>query len=114
MIGFNGQVHVAFVTELKLNTDDPEEIAAIIDAQILENYALSDTNFLALEKLRKDGLVSFSLHKGLLEQRKLTKQHRKMFGKRLKAIDNKLHQKILFGYANPLINKLKSGIEIPN
>jgi len=37
-----------------------------------------------------------------------------MFEKRLKAIDNKLHQKILFGYANPLINKLKSGIEIPS
>ena len=75
MIGFKGQVHVAFGTELKLNTDDPEEIAAIIDAQILENYALSDTNFLALEKLKKDGLVSFSLHKGLLEQRKLTKKN---------------------------------------
>lgn len=114
MIGFKGQVHVAFGTELKLNTDDPDEIAAIIDAQILENYALSDTNFLALEKLKKDGLVSLNLHRGLLERRKFTKQHRKIFGKRLQAIDNKLHQKILFGYANPLINKLKSGIEIPN
>jgi 1-acyl-sn-glycerol-3-phosphate acyltransferase len=114
MIGFKGQVHVAFGTELKLNTDDPDEIAAIIDAQILENYALSDTNFLALEKLKKDGLVSLNLHRSLLERRKFTKQHRKMFEKRLKAIDNELHQKILFGYANPLINKLKTGIEIPS
>ena len=114
MIGFKGQVHVAFGTELKLNTDDPDEIAAIIDAQILENYALSDTNFLALEKLKKDGLVSLNLHRSLLERRKFTKQHRKMFEKRLKTIDNELHQKILFGYANPLINKLKTGIEIPS
>ena len=112
MIGFKGKVHVAFGKELKLATDDPDEIAAMIDAQILENYAVSDTNFLALERLRQDGLAPLHLLGDVIERQEITKQSRKRFEKRLKAIDSKLHRHILFGYANPLINKLKSGIEV--
>ena len=112
MIGYKGRVHVAFGKELQLGTDDPDEIAAMIDTQILENYELSDTNFLALEKLRQDGLAPLHLLGDVLERQKISRQSRKKFEKRLKGIDNKLHKHILFGYANPLINKLKSGIEV--
>ena len=41
MIGFKGNVHVAFGEELNLGTDDPNEIAATVDEQVIENYQLS-------------------------------------------------------------------------
>ena len=102
MIGFKGQVHVAFGNEL----------AEVIDAQILENYQLSDSNFLALEKLKQDGLAPLHLLGDVFEQREISKQNRKKFEKRLKAVDSKLHKHFLFGYANPVINKLKSGFAV--
>ncbi len=112
MIGFKGQVHVAFGKELNIETDDPDELAEVIDAQILENYQLSDSNFLALEKLKQDGLAPLHLLGDVFEQREISKQNRKKFEKRLKAVDSKLHKHFLFGYANPVINKLKSGFAV--
>lgn len=112
MIGYKGHVHVAFGKELKIATDDPEELAEQIDSQILENYQLSDSNFLALEKLKQDGMAPLHLLGDILEKRDITKQSRKKFEKRLKAVDPKLHKHLLFGYANPVINKLKSGFSV--
>ena len=109
MIGFKGHVHVAFGEQLKFDRDDPDELAEIIDAQILENYMLSDSNFIALEKLKKVGLAPLDLPGDVLEHREISKTNRKKFEKRIKAVDPSLHEHLLFGYANPVINKLKSG-----
>ncbi|NKB31502.1 MAG: hypothetical protein GKR91_00170 [Pseudomonadales bacterium] len=112
MIGTKGHVHVAFGAEQKFESDDPDELAEIIDAQILENYALSDSNYLALEKLKQDGLAPLHLLSDIFERREISKANRKKFEKRVKAIDPKLHKHLLFGYANPVINKLKSGFAV--
>ena len=51
MIGEKGRVHVAFGSELVLGDEGPEEVAAMIDAQILANTQLQDINYLALQQL---------------------------------------------------------------
>lgn len=112
MIGFKGHVHVAFGSELKIDTDDPDDLAEVINAQILENYILSDSNFLALEKLKTEGLVSVEQLGDVLENRKILHQNRKQFEKRLRSVDIELQKYLLFGYANPVINKLKAGLPI--
>ena len=109
LIGFKGRVHVAFGEQLKFHSDDPVELAEIIDAQILENYVLSDSNFFALEKLKQDGLALLHLLDDVLERREISKANRRKFEKRLKAVDPNLYKHLLLGYANPVINKVTSG-----
>ena len=105
MIGFKGDVHVAFGAELELSSDKPEEIAAEIDRQILQNYKLRDINFLALERLKQQGMIplhQLSKEIGEIEIKKLS---RKLFEKRLNNIDPKLHRQFLFSYANPVLGR---------
>lgn len=106
MIGFKGKVHVAFGTELALTSDDPEVIAAQIDDQIVNNYALSDSNYLALERLRQDGMVPLHKLRDIPEPEEIDRGARKRFEKRLNAVDPKLHRHFLCSYANPVLNKL--------
>jgi hypothetical protein len=58
MMGQKGAVHVAFGQELALDTDDPEMIAASIDAQILANYRLQDINYLSLQRLLENDMLT--------------------------------------------------------
>ena len=106
MIGFKGNVHVAFGEELNLGTDDPNEIAATVDEQIIENYQLSQTNYLALEYLKKDGLLPLHRIRGLLEEEDISASARLKFEKRLESVDIGLRKHWLFSYANPVLNKL--------
>ena len=106
MVGFKGKVHVAFGKELALTSDDPEVIAAQIDDQIVSNYTLSDTNYLALERLKQDGMVPLHKIRGLPDPQQIPRSAHKKFEKRLKAVDPKLHRQFLFSYANPVLNKL--------
>ena len=106
MIGFKGNVHVAFGEELNLGTDDPNEIAATVDEQIIENYQLSETNYLALEHLKKDGLLPLHRIRNLLEEENISASARLKFEKRLESVDVGLRKHWLFNYANPVLNKL--------
>jgi glycerol-3-phosphate O-acyltransferase len=106
MIGFKGNVHVAFGEELNLGSDDPNEIAATVDEQVIENYQLSETNYLALEHLKKDGLLPLHRIRGLLEEEDISASARLKFEKRLESVDIGLRKHWLFSYANPVLNKL--------
>ena len=106
MIGFKGNVHVAFGEELNLGTDDPNEIAATVDEQIIENYQLSETNYLALEHLKKDGLLPLHRMRGLVEGEDISASARLKFEKRLESVEVGLRKNWLFSYANPVLNKL--------
>jgi hypothetical protein len=111
MIGFKGRVHVAFGHELKIDTDDPEGIASLIDQQILENYMLSDVNYLAMEQLAKDGLIAHESLNSAIEKRVMSDKNRDKFSERLKMVHPKLLRHFLFGYANPLYSKLAAGYD---
>jgi 1-acyl-sn-glycerol-3-phosphate acyltransferase len=112
MVGFKGHVHVAFGKELKIDTDEPEVVASLIDDQILKNYMLSDVNYLASERLSEDGLINHESLKEALQRRVISQQNRDFFAKRTNMVEPKLLSYFLFGYANPLINKLISGYEV--
>jgi len=106
MLGFKGDVHVAFGEELTLETNDPNEIAAIVDGQIIENYELSETNYLAIEHLNKEGLLPLHRTRSLMSEEGISTQARLKFEKRLESVDVELRKHWLLSYANPILNKL--------
>ena len=108
MIGFKGDVHVAFGKEIETRSENPEGIAKEIDEQILKNYQLRDSNYLALQQLIKDGFLPLEKFSKALDDHKIKKSSRKIFEKRLKKVDPKLHKHYLYSYANPVINRFQS------
>jgi glycerol-3-phosphate O-acyltransferase len=106
MVGFKGKVHVAFGEELSITSDDPEVIAGQIDDQILSNYQLRDMNYLALERLKQDGMIPLHKVRGLPDGDDISKESRKKFEKRLKSVNPQLLKHWLFSYANPVMSKL--------
>ncbi|MCG8415207.1 MAG: 1-acyl-sn-glycerol-3-phosphate acyltransferase, partial [Pseudomonadales bacterium] len=77
MVGFKGKVHVAFGKELSLTSDDPEVIASQIDEQIIDNYQLRDMNYLALERLKQDGMVPLHKVRGLVDANQISRNSHK-------------------------------------
>ena len=112
MIGFKGHVHVAFGSELEIDSDEPEAIAELIDGQILKNYRLSDANYIAAEMLQKDGVVVDHALATVIQEKSISESNRRAFSSRISAIQSKLMRHLLFGYANPLVNKLRSGYKL--
>lgn len=107
MVGFKGHVHVAFGAELAINSDDPDAIAAEIDRQILANYALRDSNFLALERLRETGLLGEIALEAQATEVEIDAESRRFFDARLQQVDPKLHKQYLFSYANPVLSRYR-------
>ncbi len=108
MIGFKGDVHVAFGSELELVSGDPEVIAAEIDKQILGNYKLGDSNYLAYRRLKKEGLVDSESISEAIEDHQVGDKSGEIFEKRLQAIDPRFHKHLLHSYANPVINRYRN------
>ncbi len=107
MIGFKGKVHVAFGEELRIIDDDPHHIALDIDEQILRNYALTDVNYLAIERLKQDGMLSLHLLRPGFDKQEISPKSRQAFEDRLKTVDPKLMRHWLYSYANPVIARYK-------
>ena len=112
MIGFKGHVHVAFGSELEIDSDEPEAIAELIDKQILKNYRLSDANYIAAEMLQNEGTMVDKALAAVIQEKSISESNRQIFSNRISEIQYKLMRHLLFGYANPLVNKLKSGYEL--
>lgn len=105
MIGFKGAVHVAFGREMHYASNDPDVIAASIDSQIIENYKLRDSNYIAFELLKEKGWLperSGGLEISIPE---IGRESRGFFMKRLEQVDPKLHRHYLLSYANPVISR---------
>lgn len=105
MIGFKGAVHVAFGSEMQYDSDEPDVIAASIDSQILKNYKLRDSNYIAFELLQEKGLLPESASGLEIKIPEITAASREMFSNRLDQVDPKLHQHYLVSYANPVISR---------
>ncbi len=112
MIGFKGHVHVGFGSELELNSDEPELIAELIDEQILKNYRLSDANYIAAEMLKEKGELFDPALDAAIKEKLISEEVREVFLERISKTQPTLMKHLLFGYANPLINKLKSDLEL--
>ncbi len=108
MIGFKGNVHVAFGTELEMGTDDPEQIAGLIDQQILQNYKLREVNYLALSLLVEKGLLEENqkqLASEALREVEIGEHSSKVFLQRLADVPAELHKHYLYNYANPVLSR---------
>ena len=106
--GFKGHVHVAFGEELVAPvSDDPEEIARLIDDQITQLYLLQDSNFLALEALRQRQLVEIPPLSSEVEAREIRQSNRQMFQQRLERVAPPLQKYFLSMYANPVITRYR-------
>ena len=112
MIGFKGHVHVGFGSELGINSDEPELIAELIDEQILQNYRLSDANYIAAEMLLEKGELLDPALDAVITEKIISEEVREIFLQRISRTQSALVKHLLFGYANPLINKLKSDLEL--
>lgn len=109
MIGFKGDVHVAFGEELKLDSDEPGSIAAAIDTQVVNNYVLREANFIAVQYLQQKGEVQVAegsegdaIRQGIAD---ITADKRAAFEQRLAGIDPLWQTHFLFSYANPVLNR---------
>ena len=112
MIGFKGHVHVGFGSELGINSDEPELIAELIDEQILKNYRLSDANYIAAEMLKEKGELFDPALDTVIKGKIISEEVREIFLERISKTQPALMNHLLFGYANPLINKLKSDLDL--
>lgn len=110
MIGFKGHVHVSFGAPVQLTSDAAEDAAAQIDQQIIHNYLLLPTNFLALEKLRESDpgrVPPIALPPDLVVP--VSRESAEKFEARLEAADPKIRSYLLQMYANPVISRYAAG-----
>jgi 1-acyl-sn-glycerol-3-phosphate acyltransferase len=115
--GQKGKVHLACGKPLEGNFVSPEQVAAEIDAQIIDNYRLFPTNYVAFSMLKQteDRLTSWprEVWQMIKEESGRTKvswdsifsTQKEAFSKRLAEYPAKYRKQILEMYANPLISK---------
>ncbi len=106
MVGFKGNIHVSFGKEIKAESSDPITIAEQIDRQVINNYRLHTSNYLAYEKTKMNypevgpGLEKLDVNLDELEQK------RARFTARYNSLVVELRPYFLRMYANPVINKI--------
>ncbi|MDG1333425.1 MAG: 1-acyl-sn-glycerol-3-phosphate acyltransferase [Crocinitomicaceae bacterium] len=107
--GDKGNIHLKFGQEIVAEDDDPVNIALQIDQQIVSNYKLHSSNYLAYEKLRADDpSIGPALSELELEVPSSRIEAKRMhFEVMLELIDDELKPYFLLNYANPVISKLK-------
>ncbi|MCB1649978.1 MAG: 1-acyl-sn-glycerol-3-phosphate acyltransferase [Gammaproteobacteria bacterium] len=110
MVGFKGHVHVAFGEQLVLESDDADEAVSRVDRQVVDNYRLQDTNYLAVHLLRETEPESvpeaaMSLLPALADIPLTT---RDTFEARLQAVDANIRPFILRMYANPVLSRVQN------
>jgi hypothetical protein len=105
--GEKGQIHVSFGTEILAEMDDPNLIALAIDKQIIQNYKLHPSNYIAYEMLRKQspemGPDLATLEPGI----SISTLKRNEFEEKYNCVAPELRPYFLEMYANPVINKFQ-------
>jgi hypothetical protein len=103
--GFKGNIELSFGNQIVALDSDPNRIALQIDQQIVGNYKLHPSNYIAYEKLiTEDPCIGPDL-KTLGVDLTLINSKRSEFEARLEAIPTELRPYVLKMYANPVINK---------
>ena len=100
--GEKGDIYVCFGKEIIAIDDNPVNIAQQIDQEIILNYKLHASNYLAYEKLRH---LSPSIGPELNADIELSTQKREDFDTRYKQMPMDLKPYFLKMYANPVIER---------
>lgn len=105
--GYKGNIHLHFGTKINAIDNDAVNIAEQIDQQIIENYKLFPSNYLAYELLLKEdvtlgpNLIDLGVNQNNIEEK------REEFNERYKSFAPELRPYFLKMYANPVLNKLR-------
>ncbi|PXF30176.1 acyltransferase [Pokkaliibacter plantistimulans] len=94
IVGFKGQVHVAFGDEIVEPPASPEELAELIDRQILDNYFMHGSNLTAAKRL------------GVSTQQAASAEQQTTFDERLEGLSEGQRAFFLEMYAAPVRRKL--------
>jgi 1-acyl-sn-glycerol-3-phosphate acyltransferase len=109
MIGNKGAVHVSFGEPLQIpELATAEGVAELIDRQVIGNYKLHLSNYLALQKLEAD-YMDFSTLPELFEVSAASvDEKRRELDRRLQDVPAELQSYVLAMYANPVIRKAEN------
>jgi hypothetical protein len=107
LMGQKGRVHVYFGKPLEGRMDSPEAVASEVDRQIITNYRLHKSNFMAFHELYGDAMNLSLLgeeydFEPIEHQKELEK-----FRERINRMPSDFQRHALATYANPVVNKLK-------
>jgi len=103
VVGRKGAVHVAFGEPMTTNIDSADDMAVAVDRQIISNYHLHTTNFLAYEKLYgKNNVVDDWKAELNCDWSAITRE----FEGRINAVPAECRDIVLAMYANPICQKL--------
>ncbi len=106
MIGNKDDIHVAFGKPLYFENEvTEEEVASVIDAQIINNYHLHPSNYFAFFELKPDLELNIDLSKVFNKTEAELEQLKVSFDARLTQTPAKLRPYLLAMYANPVISK---------
>jgi len=105
MIGYKGHVHVTFGKEIRLEDDDPDAAADLVDRQIVANYLLQPTNYFALQKLRELDPEFIQEMPSVEDVAKSASTLRMQ--QRLDACSPNIRPYLLRMYANPVLSRAK-------
>ena len=105
--GYKGNIHLHFGEKIVAIDDDPANIAEQIDKQIIGNYKLHPSNYLAYEILhQQDNSIGPNLSEMNLNLSEIEIK-RVEFNERYQSFSPELRPYFLTMYANPVINKFK-------
>lgn len=105
--GFKGEMHLSFGAEINAIDSNASSIASLIDEQIITNYKLHSSNYLAYEKLQKENnSIGSDLNLLGVNIEKINGA-REGFEKRLQSLDRELQSYFLNMYAAPVISKFQ-------
>lgn len=103
IVGRKGAVHVAFGEPMMTKIDSADDMAAAVDQQVISNYHLHPTNFLAYEKLHEMNASVDSWKAALnCDWAAITRE----FESRINTIPAECRDIVLGMYANPICQKL--------
>ena len=100
--GSKGHVHVAFGEPLGADLDSPEAVAAALDHQVIENFAIHGTNLCAYRMLHGDTAPlpeNLAVTEGECSDAE--------FGRRMQSIPTAQRDYALGIYANAIVSKLQ-------
>jgi len=115
--GIKGDVHLAFGEPLSALPDTADEVAALLDRQIVSNYVLHPSSFFAYKELYghfpqgKNGEPQgkYGEHQAVFDTAQLEDHHTE-FATRLESCPPEQRPYFLANYANAIVSKQKLGL----
>lgn len=107
LMGQKGRVHIHFGRPLEGSMDSPEAIASEVDRQIITNYRLHKTNFMAFHELHGDSSPLSLLGEEFEFKPQEHQKEIEKFRERINCMPLDFRRHALAIYANPVISKIK-------